>query len=113
LFEVKRGAGADAVGFERFLPAFDLAVGLGLVGGSFHMGKPGDADEFLEVLRDELGAVVTEEAGLGRGEFFRGALGGGFDIGPGHGREQLEVDNGARASVEDRAEVVIPISPRK
>jgi hypothetical protein len=29
LLEVERGAGADAVVFEGFVPAFDLAVGLG------------------------------------------------------------------------------------
>ena len=106
LIEVERGAWADAVGFERFVPAFDLAVGLGVVGGGFHMGEPGDADEFLEVFGDELGAVVTDDAGFGVGEFFQGALEDGFDIGLCHGRAQLEVDDGARASVEDRAEVV-------
>ena len=51
LFDIERGAGANAVGFKRFVPAFDLAVGLGVVGGDFYMGEPGDADEFLEVWR--------------------------------------------------------------
>lgn len=86
---------ADAVGFERFVPAFDLAVGLGVVGGGFHMGEPGDAHEFLEVLGDELGAVVTDYAGFVRGEFFQGALEDDFNLGFGHGRAQLEVDDGA------------------
>ena len=101
LFEVERSAGADAVGFERFMPAFDLAVGLGVVGGGFHMGEPGDADEFLEVFGDELGAVVADDAGLGRWEFFQGALEDDFDVGFGHGLAQLEVDDEARASVKD------------
>lgn len=95
LFEVERGAGADAVGFERFVPAFDLAVGLGVVGGGFHMGEPGDADEFLEVLGDELGAVVTDDAGFGRGEFFQGALEDDFNVGFCHGLAQLEVNDEA------------------
>ena len=58
------------------------------------MGEPGDADEFLEVFGDELGAVVTDNAGLGRGEFFQGALEDGFDISFGHGRAQFEVNDG-------------------
>jgi len=32
LIDIERGAGADAVGFERFVPAFDLTLGLGVVG---------------------------------------------------------------------------------
>jgi hypothetical protein len=28
LFDIERGAGSEAMGFERFVPAFDLADGL-------------------------------------------------------------------------------------
>lgn len=41
LIDVERGAGADAVGFERLVPAFDFAVGLGVVGGGFDVGERG------------------------------------------------------------------------
>ncbi len=106
LFDIERGAGANAVGFKRFVPAFDLAVGLGVVGGDFYMGEPGDADEFLEVFGDEPGAVVTDDAGLGRGEFFQGALEDDFNVGLCHGLAQFEVNDGARASAQEGAEVV-------
>ena len=35
LLDVERGAWANAVGFERLVPAFDFAVGLGIVRRSF------------------------------------------------------------------------------
>src|SRR5207245_1147737 len=56
--ERQRHLDADAIAFEGFVPAFDLAVGLGIIGRGFNVGHAGDADELLEVLGDELGAVV-------------------------------------------------------
>jgi hypothetical protein len=48
LIEVERGSRADTVVFERFVPAFDFPIGLRVVGGGFHMGETGHADELLE-----------------------------------------------------------------
>ena len=49
------------------MPAFDLAVGLGVIGRGFDVSHAGDADELLEVLGDELGAVVGDDARRGVG----------------------------------------------
>ena len=85
LLEVEGGAGADAIGFEGFMPALDLAVGLGVVGGGFDVGEPGKPDEFLEVFGNELRAVIGDDARFVMGIFFDGALEDDFDVGLGHG----------------------------
>ena len=76
--ERERHQDADAIALEGFVPAFDLAVALGIIGRGSDMGHAGDADELLEVLGDELGAVVGDDAWRDAGEFFAGALDDGF-----------------------------------
>ena len=106
LLDVERGARANAVGFERLVPAFDFAVGLGIVRRSFDVGETGHADELFEVLGNELGSIVGNDPWLGFGVLFQSALDDDLYVGLGHGLAQLLVDNEARASVEQRAEVV-------
>ena len=62
LVEGERHLNADAIALEGFVPTFDLAVGLGIVRTGAHMGHAGNADELLEVLGDELWAVVGDDA---------------------------------------------------
>ena len=52
------------------MPAFDLAVGLRVIGRGSDVGHAGDADELLEVLGDELRAVVADDAWPGFRELF-------------------------------------------
>ena len=92
---------ADAFALEGFVPAFDLAVGLGIVGRGLDVGHAGDADELLEVLGDELGAVVGDDAGLGVGVGFAGALDDGFHVGFLHFFADFPVNDEAAAAVED------------
>ena len=106
LLDVERGAWANAVGFERLVPAFDFAVGLGIVRRSFDVGETGHADELFEVLGNELGPIVGNDPWLCFGVLFQSALDDDLYVGFGHGLAQLLVDDEARASVEQRAEVV-------
>ena len=106
LLDVERGAWANAAGFERLVPAFDFAVGLGIVRRSFDVGETGHADELFEVLGNELGPIVGNDPWLGFGVLFQSALDDDLYIGLGHGLAQLLVDDEAGASVEQRAEVV-------
>ena len=62
ILERQRHLDADAIALEGFVPAFDLAVVLRIVRSGADMGHAGDANEFLEVLGDELGAVVGDDA---------------------------------------------------
>ena len=71
LLDIERGAWANAVGFERLVPAFDFAVGLGIVRRSFDVGETGHADELFEVLGNELGSIVGNDPWLGFGVLSR------------------------------------------
>ncbi len=83
------------------MQAFDLAVGLRVVGRGFDVGHAGDADELLEVLGDELGAVVGDDAWRDAGVSFAGALDDGFHVGFLHFFADFPVDDEAAAAVED------------
>jgi hypothetical protein len=98
--------GPDAFAFEGFVPPFDFAVGLGIVGGGFDVGHAGDADEFFEVLGDELGSVVGDDARRDAGVGFAGSLDDNFDVGLLHFFADIVVDDEAAAAVEDGAEEV-------
>jgi hypothetical protein len=70
------------------------------------MGHAGDADEFFEVLGDELGAVVGDDAWLFVGEGFAGALDDGFHVNFLHFLADFPVDEEAAAAIEDGAKEV-------
>ena len=104
--EGERHQDADALALECFVPAFDLAVGLGIVGRGSDVGHAGDADELLEVFGDELRAVVADDARPGVGVGFAGALNDDFDVGFLHFLADIVVNDEAAAPVEDRAKEV-------
>ncbi len=70
------------------------------------MGHAGDADELLEVLGDELRAVVGDDAWSDAGIGFAGALDDGFHVGFLHFLADFPVDDEAAAAIEDGAEEV-------
>ena len=102
----ERHADADALALDGFVPAFDLAVGLGIVGGGFDVSHAGDADELFEVLGDELGAIVADDAWLGVGVCFAGALHNGFHVGFLHFLADFLVYDEAAAAIEEGAQKV-------
>ncbi len=61
ILERKRAAGTKALGFERLMPAFDLAVGLRVERRSPDVGHAGEANELLEVAGERF---VKGRAGL-------------------------------------------------
>jgi len=96
----------DAFGLDGFVPAFDFAVGLGIVRRGFDVGHAGDADEFFEVLGDELGAVVGDDAWCDTGMTLAGALEDDFDVGFLHFVADFPVDDEPATAIEDGAEEV-------
>ena len=70
------------------------------------MSHAGDADELLEVLGDELGAVVVMMRGVASGIGFAGALDDGFHVNFLHFFADFPVDDEAAAAIEDGAEEV-------
>ena len=70
---IQRCFWADPAGFERFVPAFNFAVGLGVVRGGFDLDQPWKANEVLEVLCSKLRAVVGDGSSPWRMEQGRGS----------------------------------------
>src|SRR6266699_827722 len=56
----QRRARPDALAFQRFVPVFDFPVRLWVIRLGSHVRHARDADEFLEVLGDELRPVVGD-----------------------------------------------------
>jgi hypothetical protein len=104
--EGQRHLDADAIAFEGLVPAFDLAVRLGIVRRGFDVGHAGGADELFEVLGDELWSIVGDDAWSFVGVGFAGALEDGADVGFLHFFADFVVDDEATVAVEDGAEEV-------
>ena len=96
----------NAFGLERLVPPFDLAVALRIVRRGPHMGHAADANELLEVLGDELRAVVGDDAGTRLGEGLLGPLEDDLDVSFRHRLADLPVRDEAAASVQDATQVV-------
>src|SRR5262249_28088575 len=62
VLQAQRRLGADGLGFQRAVPALDLAIRLRIVRRRAHMVHPAQADKVLEIASDELRAVVADEA---------------------------------------------------
>ena len=73
----------DAIALDGAMPAFDLAIALGVVGRSPHVRHAADPDEFLEVLGDELRTVVGDDPRRDAGEFLPCPLDDLLDVGLG------------------------------
>ena len=65
VLEVQGDPWADAIGFERLVPALDLPVALRVVGRGAHMGQTRDANELFEIAGHELRAVVGDDSRFG------------------------------------------------
>ena len=75
IFQRQRRLAADAIALEGTMEAFDLAIALGIVRRGLDVGHAADADELLEVLGDELGAVVGDDAWSDARVTLRGLVG--------------------------------------
>ncbi len=101
-----RAGRPNTLTFEAAVPAFELAVGLGIVGTGPNMGHAHDADELLEVPGNELGTIIGDDAWPDTGVFLQGLLHDHLDLLFLHGLPQFPVDNRAAVAVEDAGEVV-------
>ena len=88
------------------MPAFEFAVGLGVVGAGADVGDSGQTDELFEVAGDELRSVVGDDAGLLAGVFFEGHLQDEFDVSLGHRLAQFPMHDGPAVAIEEADEVV-------
>lgn len=70
------------------------------------MAHAADANEFLEISGNELGAVVCDDSRAHPGEFFQGALKDDFNIGLGQGFADLPVNDIPAVAVQDAQKVV-------
>ena len=105
VLETQGDSWADAISFERLVPALDLPVALRVIGRGAYVGQTGDADELFEIASNELRSVVGDDSRFGVRIFFQAALQDDLDVRLGHGLAQLPVYDGARATVEQRAEI--------
>ena len=97
---------AQAILLERGEPAFLFAVALGIVRGGAHMGEAGLADELLEVLDDERGAVVGDDPRVPPRMFFQGPLEDQLHVSLRHVLGDLPVDQIPAAPVQHAAQVI-------
>ncbi len=104
--ERQRHLGADAIALEGFVPAFDLAIGLRIVGRCLDVGHAGDANELFELAGDELRSVIANDAWCGRGVGFAGTLQDDLHVGFLHFFADFEVDDETTGAVENAAEEV-------
>src|SRR5512133_260824 len=68
------------------------------------MGHAADPDELLEIPGDELRAVVRDDPRPGVGVTLAGALSDRLDVGLGHRRADLPMDDEPAVAVEQAAE---------
>src|ERR1043166_5867219 len=68
VLERERRLGPYGLALERFVPALDFPVALGVVGARAHVRHPADADVLLEAARDELRPVVGDDTRPHAGE---------------------------------------------
>ena len=106
VFERQWDLHADTVALESFVKAFNFAVGLGVIRRGLHVRHARDADELLEILGDELGTVVADEARRNVWVKFAGALDNGFHVDCLHFFADFVVDDGTAIAVENRTNEV-------
>src|SRR5947209_707264 len=99
----QRHLGADAIPLDRAVEAFDLPVGLWIVRRGFNVSHAADADEFFEVLSDELGAVIGNDAWTDAWKSFAGFLNDGFHVAFLHMFADFPVDEETAIAVENAA----------
>jgi hypothetical protein len=93
----------DALSFERFVPTFDFSVRLGIVGRNSDVGHARDPNEFLEVFRNKLRAVVGVDPWPRFRLKFLGVLQNDLDIRLGHRLSQIPIHDVAAAAVQNAA----------
>src|SRR5947209_6702348 len=101
-----RRSRTDGVALDGLMVTLELAVRLRVVGCGSDVGHASQADELLEVLRDELRAVVGDDARPSPGVKLAAALQDDLDVLLGHGLADVPVDDGPAGTVENRAQVV-------
>ena len=88
------------------MPAFQLAVALRIVRAGPHMGHAHQADEGLEIPRDELRPIVADNPRGFTGELLQGPLHDRFHLLFFHCFPQFPMHDGAAAAIQQRTEKV-------
>ena len=96
----------DTFVLEASVPAFQLAVALGIIGAGPHVGHAGEANKLFEVPGDELQAIVGDDPWRGLRVHFSGLLEDDLDLGLGHGFLYIPMNHPAAHTVEQAAEII-------
>ena len=100
IFELQGRSWADALSFERFVPALDLSIRLRIVGRSSERVMPRDPNELLEVLGNQIRPVVRDDPWRVQ---FLGPLQDDLDVRLRHRLPQIPVDDVSAAAVQNAA----------
>lgn len=106
ILDRERRTGPQAVALDRAMEAFELAVALRVVGARSHVRHATDANERLEVLGEELRAVVGDDPRLLAGELFFRPLQYDLDIPLGHRFANFPVNDVAAEAIEHGDQMV-------
>src|ERR1017187_427497 len=102
----QRRSGPNALRLERFVPAFNFSVRLRIVRRRPDVRHARDTDEFFEVPRNELGAVVGDDPRPRLGVLLLGSFENDFDVRLRHRLAQIPVDDQPAAAVQYAAQIV-------
>lgn len=96
----------DAFALQRFVPTFDLAVGLGMVKEGPRVGHASNSNKLLEILGNELRSIVGDDARSDIGMELASTLQDGFHVDFLHFFADFPVDDESAEAIEDGAEEV-------
>ena len=102
----KRYAGANALSLDGGMKSFQLAVGLWIIRRRPHVRHAGEPDEFLEILGNELRAVIGDDPRPGFGVFLLGPLDNDLHILLRHLLPDLPMNDETAAAVEQAAQII-------
>ena len=106
VFQRQRCARPDAIALDRAMIAFQLAVALRVIGRSPHVRHAANADKLLEVLGDELRAVVADDPRRLVGELFTGPLEDRLDVLLGHRLTDFPMHDVTAVTVQNATHIV-------
>ena len=100
LLDRLRDVGTQTILLKDPARTFDLGIALRTIGAGFHVGHATEPNELLEVLRDELQAVLGDDSRAAHGELFPCSLQDHFHIGLFHTRAPSPVNEEPAAAIQ-------------
>ena len=106
IFQRQRRSRPNAFAFHRLVPALDLAVRLWIIRGGSDVRHARDANELLEVVGNELRAIVGDDSRLRFRVLLLSSLQDQFDISLSQGLTQIPMHEETTEPIQNAAQVI-------